>query len=1089
MASSARDWFLDALELPPAERERLLDDLCQENPSLHAKVQRLLEAHQATGPLDVSRQESDPSEEPRPPVPMPSLPVGTVLGDYEILSEIASGGAGVVYRARQLSLNRIVALKFLRVGEFATEREVDRFRAEAEAAARLDHPNIVPVFEVGQLEGRHYFSMKLVEGPSLSEEFKRLKGDPRAVVRLLVKVARAVHHAHQRGLLHRDIKPSNILLDEKGTPYVADFGIAKRMDPGDGVTETGWALGTPAYMAPEQVMPSVGEITVQTDVYALGCLIFEAFAGHPPFRGRTVSEVFRKVMEEEPPPLSGPQHPVPRDLETIARKCLSKEPEMRYASASQMADDLERWLAHEPIRARQATTTERLWLVWRRKPVATSLAAAVVLLVVVLALGASVASILLRRNLERAQRAEHSATLRLRSSLVAQARANRGSGLPGQRLASLELLRQAAQIEPGPDLVDEAVASLVLSDLRLEQEWPVESSDPIATLLLEERKSYALGIRGGRVELRRIADNHMEAFLPGTGPDPWYMAASPDQRYLAVKYHDPANVVSTSSMRVWDLESRQEVFHRPGSISGQSLLFDPESGLLLLADSLKRLEWWDFLAKRKVREIELPATSNDIALHPTKELMAVALRSEDVIQIRSRRDGRLVREIELPGVIYSLDWSSDGRLLAAGGGFDLYVFETESWRQLRRLEGHTAEVVEVYFSPNSPLVATYAWDETTRLWNAVTGESLLTAPVRIKGFSKGGGQLAFRSKDSFGVWTVLHEDMFRIFYGHSGKNPQRAAFSPGGRWLASAGHDGLILWDREGYWPARVLSTSDAGGVFFDAQQGLYGCTQEGLKRWELPAQGPLPQDVEPEMVFAHQCLRAALDGSERLLAVLQADDSGRQIVLVDPEEPGVMRRFEGFPGIDSIDLSPDGSLLAAGNWRGDRVQVWKTEDASVQAVLCRGLDSVRIRFSPDGKLLLTGSNISYQAWDTETWKEVYSFPRPLRVSNVAGLIDFDPANGVMAVTSSVRRVQLAEPQTGSPLMTLEAPDAHIVEGLRFAPSGQFLAAVSGTNRIQVWNLQRIRQRLRELDLSGQSAPRDTPPDSQASPPERNLQR
>ncbi|HSR67030.1 MAG TPA: serine/threonine-protein kinase [Acidobacteriota bacterium] len=1078
MASSAREWFLQILDAPPDQRERLLVELRRKDPKTHAKVERLLEAHSGSGPLDVSRQDGDSPPWEQPPGPIPSLPAGTVLGDYEILSEIASGGAGVVYRARQISLNRIVALKFLRVGEFATKREVERFRAEAEAAARLDHPNIVPVFAVGQLEGRHYFSMKLVEGRSLSEEFARLRQQPRDLVRLLVTIAQAVHHAHQRGLLHRDIKPSNILLDEDGTPYVADFGIAKRIDPGEDRTETGWALGTPAYMAPEQITPSKGEVTVQTDVYGLGCLLYQALAGHQPFQGHNVSEVFRKVMEEAPPPISKRPGAVPRDLETIALKCLSKEPELRYASALQLADDLERWLNHEPIRARQSNLMERLWLIWRRKPVATSLGAAVILLVVVLAVGASVASLLLRQNLERAQRAEQSATHRLRAALVAQARANRSSGLPGQRLASLGLLEQAAEIEPGQDLVDEAVASLLLSDLRLDHEWPVESSDPIATLMLDGLESYALGVRGGRVEIRRIADNRMLGFLPGHGPDPWYMAASSDNRYLAVKYHDPQDVGPTASVRVWDLESRRTVLDLPTAISGQSIAFLPGTDLLLLGDDEGGLTWWDVTKRQKVREVGLPDYATALAPNPVDRQMAVAIGRQHRFQIRDQFDGRLIREIQLPGIIFALDWSFDGRLLAVGSGFDLHVFEAATWTPLGRYRGHNAEIVEVYFSPRSPLLATYSWDETTRLWHAVTGEQLLRAPVRARGFSKDGGKLAYRTKAGFGVWTVLHEDMFRTLYGHSGKNPSRAVFSPDGRWLASAGTDGLILWESDGYWPARVLSTSPTEGLFFHPLQGhLYGCTQQGLLRWELPPHGPLAEDLRPETVLGPTCERVAVDDSGRNAALLQ----GEEVVLIDLQDPQKQRRLRAIKELDSLSLTPDGSLLAAGNWRGDRVQVWNTGDGSVQAVLCRGLDSVRVGFSPDGKLLITGSNLSYKAWEVETWRELYSIERPLRVSNIAGLIDFDEGSGLMAITSSVRQIQLADPRSGQPLMSLETPDALVFEGLRFSPSGDLLAGISGTNRIQIWNLRRIRQRLRQLHLSG--PPPGTVPGQDSAPP------
>src|SRR5213594_491502 len=302
------------------------------------------------------------------------------LGDYELLEEVGRGGQGVVFRARQKSLNRTVALKVISLGQWASKAHLKRFRLEAEAAARLEHPGIVPIHEVGERDGSCYFSMKFVEGGQLDAVVKREQMPIRRAVELIGKVARTVHYAHEHGILHRDVKPGNILLDAKGEPHLTDFGLARLLETESTVTRTMEFLGTPSYMAPEQAVGNNAAVSGTTDVYGLGAVLYQLLTGHPPFAGGTTFETIKLLLDTEPrqPRLLNPK--IGRDLSTICLKCLEKNPKRRYSSAFALAEDLDRWLKHEPILARRTGIFARgkKWV--RRNPTGTLLAASLVAL-------------------------------------------------------------------------------------------------------------------------------------------------------------------------------------------------------------------------------------------------------------------------------------------------------------------------------------------------------------------------------------------------------------------------------------------------------------------------------------------------------------------------------------------------------------------------------------------------------------------------------------------------------------------------------------------------------------------------------------
>ena len=375
------------------------------------------------------------------PLALPSGDRVRYFGDYELLRELGRGGMGVVYKARQASLNRPVALKMIRAGALSSDGDLRRFQNEAEAVALLDHPRIVPIFEVGSHQGQGYYTMRFVPGESLADRLESYRGRYAAIARLVAEVAEAVYHAHCRGVLHRDLKPANVLMDEQGTPHVTDFGLAKRIEGDSELTHSGAILGTPAYMAPEQASGRRGAVTTATDVYGVGAILYALLTGHAPFQGAGVAETLDLVRNQppEPPHVADPR--VPRDLEVICLKCLEKEPARRYPTAAALADDLRRFAAGEPIAARPVGALERGWLWCKRNPTVASLAALFVLALVLGTITSITFAVLARREAATAKlERDQSEGLRYVSEINAAYRDFEGDAIAmvRRRLADLE---------------------------------------------------------------------------------------------------------------------------------------------------------------------------------------------------------------------------------------------------------------------------------------------------------------------------------------------------------------------------------------------------------------------------------------------------------------------------------------------------------------------------------------------------------------------------------------------------------------------------------------------------------------------------
>ncbi|MCC6234099.1 MAG: serine/threonine protein kinase, partial [Verrucomicrobiales bacterium] len=432
-------------------------------------------------------------------------------GDYEILGEVARGGMGVVYRARQVSLNRVVALKVLLGGGFVGESGRQRLRSEAAAAARLKHPHIVAVHDAGEWEGQPYFAMEFVAGPTLSEVLRDGPLRLARAVHLVETVARAVHYAHEQGIVHRDLKPSNILLDGEDQPRVADFGLARAEAEAADATRTGTVLGSPAYMPPEQARGQVRRIGPRSDVYSLGAVLYETLTGHPPFLAESPTAVLELVKHTEPVPPRRLNASVPADLETICLRCLEKEPEGRYASAAELAEDLARFRRGEPVHARPLGPVAR-GLRWARREPALAMVWG---LTAALALGSSAAAWWIGRERDVAVVAQRETREALLVARGAQARAVVRSERMGQRREALAAVAEAARIRVTRELRDSAIVALTRWDVQLTNEWTARARQGASWAVAPDLKSEVSETAPGVLSWRDPGTGRVRAVLDG----------------------------------------------------------------------------------------------------------------------------------------------------------------------------------------------------------------------------------------------------------------------------------------------------------------------------------------------------------------------------------------------------------------------------------------------------------------------------------------------------------------------------------------------------------------------------------------------